>query len=191
VGLVDRAVVGDAPDQRETGRLRLTGDKMFVTDGWDYQNGRWFNGFAPLPLDQVRRGVADAVNNYLSWESWALGASPNSWAIESTFQRKRADRVSAIDPRQVTSRFFEGTTASIERFETIEGIWSGIATVRLDGTIVTTNAAGATTREKFTRMVRAFVLGNWLGEVVDEQGTNGEWASEGDLALQQIDVNRA
>ena len=64
VSLVDRAVDGNAPDQRETGKLRLSGDKLFVTDGWDYDHDRWFNGFGPLPLDQVRSGVTDAVSQY-------------------------------------------------------------------------------------------------------------------------------
>jgi hypothetical protein len=193
VSLVDRAVDGNAPDQRETGKLRLAGDKMFVTDGWDFDHDRWFNGFGALPLEQVRTGVAEAVRNYLWFESWTANTTPAGITngADSVFQRARAARLSAIDRRQVVSNLFEGVTATIERFETIEGIWSGIATVRTTGTVVTTNAAGQTKRAPFERVVRAFVLGNWSPEVVDEQTSTGDWASGGELALDQIDVNRA
>jgi len=193
VTLVDHAVNGNAPDQRETGKLRLTGDRMMVSDGWDFDNDRWFNGFGPLPLEQVRTGVADAVKHYLWFESWTTTTAPVAAFSfpESTFQRERKERVSAIDRRQVRSNLFEGVTATIEKFETIDGLWSGNATVRVNGTVVTTNAAGQTKRAPFERHVIAFVLGNWIPEVVDEQTSTGAWASGGELALDQVDVNRA
>ena len=193
VTLADKAVDGNAPDQFETGRLRLSGDKLFVTDGWDYDNSRWFNGFGPLPLDQVRGAIPDAVSGYLYAESWTANTTPvavTSYAY-SPFEHARAARVTAIDRRQVTSLLFEGVSATIERFETIEGIWSGIATVRLDGTVVTTDAAGKTARAKLDRHVRVFVLGNWIPAVVDEQLPSRDWASGGDLALAEVDQNRA
>ena len=193
VTLVDRAVDGNAPDQRETGKLRLTGDKLFVTDGWDYDNARWFNGFSSLPLDQVRVGVAQAVSQYLWFETWLPNTTPpavSNWTV-TPFQTKRADRVKAIDRGQVTSQKFENVSATVEQFETIDGIWSGVATVHLSGTVVTTNATGATARTPFERRVRVFLLGNWIPEVVDEQLPFRDWASGGDLALGQVDVNRA
>lgn len=193
VTLVDRAVGGNAPDQRETGKLRLTGDKMFVTDGWDYEHGRWFNGFGALPLEQVRTGVAEAVRNYLGWESWAASGVPQVTDVGSTssaFQRARGERVSAR-AKQVSSQIFENVSATIDAFETIEGIWSGVATVRVAGIVVTTGASGQTARAPFERRVKAFVLGNWSPEVVDEQTATGTWASAGELALQEIDVSRA
>ena len=193
VTLVDHAIEGSAPDQRETGKLRLAGDKMFVTDGWDFDHDRWFNGFGALPLEQVRTGVAEAVKNYLWFESWTAGTTPAGITngADTVFQRARAARLNALDRRQIVSSLFEGVTATIERFETIDGIWSGIATARLNGTLVTTNTAGQTKRAAFEREVRAFVLGNWSPEVVDEQTGTGDWASGGELALDQIDVNRA
>ena len=193
VTLVDHAIEGTAPDQRETGKLRLTGDKMFVTDGWDFDHDRWFNGFGPLPLEQVRSGMAEAVSNYLWFETWVPNTAPAGLTngATSAFQRERQARLGAIDRRQVTSNVFAGVTATIEKFETIEGIWSGNATVRVSGTLVTTNAAGQTTRVPFERHVVAFILGNWSPEVVDEQTSTGAWASGGELALDQVDVNRA
>ena len=192
VTLVDRAVDGNAPDQHETGKLRLTGDKLFVTDGWDYTHGRWFNGFGPLPVDQVRTGVAEAVSHYLGAESWLPRTPAVSWAAEgSPFQRARAKRMLTIDRTQVTSQTFDGVRATIEGFETIDGIWSGIATVRVEATAVTTSAGGNTSLTKLDRHVRVFVLGNWIPEVVDEQLSLRDWASGGDLALGEIDVNRA
>ncbi len=190
VRLVDHDVKGVAPDQRETGRLRLTGDRLFVTDGWDEANGRWFNGFGPLPLEQVRAGVAEATMFYLWFESWVESGKQTPYA-ETTYQEKRAARVVGLDAQQTVSRTFEDTTATIERFETIEGIWSGIATVRLVGTVVSTSASGRTDRAPVERLVRVFLFGGWIPEVVDEETTPGVWASGGDLALQRIDINRA
>jgi hypothetical protein len=192
VTIVDRAVDGNAPDQRETGKLRLTGDKMFVTDGWDFEHDRWFNGFGPLPLERVRSGVAEAVQNYLWFEMWSTSTTaPGLTSTESAFTRARAARLGAIDRKQVASNSFEEVTASIERFETIDGIWTGLATVRVKGTNVRTNGAGQTSRVPFERHVIAFVLGNWISEVVDDETSSGVWASGGDLALDQVDINRA
>src|SRR5207237_5984259 len=42
--ILDKAVDGSVPDQSETGKLRMIGDKPTVVDGWDSANGRWFNG---------------------------------------------------------------------------------------------------------------------------------------------------
>ena len=193
VTLVDRAVDGNAPDQRETGKLRLTGDKMFVTDGWDYEHDRWFNGFGALPLDQVRTGVREAVSQYLWFETWVPNTTPValSNAAGTAFQRARLARLSAIDRTQVASQVFDTVSAAIERFETIEGIWSGIATVRVTGNAVTKYSGGNTISTKLDREVRVFLLGNWSPEVVDEQLPSRDWASGGDLALAEIDVNRA
>jgi hypothetical protein len=191
VTIVDRAVDGSAPDQRETGKLRLSGDRLMVTDAWDFEHDRWFNGFDSLPLAQVRNGVKEAVSQYLWFESWIGGSADNAQFATSPFQREHALRIAATDRRQTVSQLFEEVSASIERFETIDGIWSGVATARLSGTVVTTNPAGHVDRTPFERHVRVFLLGNWIPEVVDEQLPFRDWASGGDLALDQIDVNRA
>jgi hypothetical protein len=194
VTIVDRAVGGTAPDQRETGMLRLSGDRLRVTDGWDQENGRWFNGFGPLPLDEIPRQLGAPVSEYLRGESWTLTTAPSAWTFGgevSTFARARAERVAAIDHAQIVSRVFEGTTATIERFDTIDGIWSGLATVLLAGMLVTTNAAGRTDRVPFERRVRVFLFGSWVPEVVDEQAPSGAWVSGDELALDKIDVDRA
>ena len=192
VTLVDRAVNGNAPDQRETGKLRLTGDKMFVTDGWDYANDRWFNGFGPLSLEQVRTGVAAAVQSYLWLESWTANTSPPAltWNTGTAFQQARTARVKEAFAG-ATSQLFEGVSATIEQFETIDGVWSGVATVHVMGTAITTNTSGKSDRLPFDRHVRAFVLGNWAPEVVDDQLPQRDWTSGGELALDKVDVNRA
>ena len=194
VTIADRAVSGGGSDQHETGMLRLTGDRLRVSDGWDAENGRWFNGFGPLPLDEIRREIGPPLSDYLRAESWTPTTAPRVWISGgdvSAFARARAERVAAIDRAQTVSRVFEGTTATIERFDTIDGIWSGLATVRLGGTLVTTNAAGRTERVPFERHVRVFLFGGWVPEVVDEQAPSGAWVAGDALALDKIDVDRA
>ena len=195
VTLIDRASDRSAPDQRETGKLRLTGDRLRVSDGWDEANARWFNGFGPLPLDRVRSEIVDPLGFYLAWESWAPGYVLESWRAsdaESTpFTRARAQRLSSIGRTQTVSQTFEGVAATIERFETIEGLWSGLATVRLNGTRVMTDAARGLQRTPFERRVRVFLFGQWAPEVVDEEVVPGVWMSGGELALERIDIDRA
>jgi hypothetical protein len=195
VTIVDRAVTGTAPDQWETGKLRLSGDRLRVTDGWDEENGRWFNGFGSLPLDRVRSEIVAPIGFYLRWESWAPGYAEDQWRTsgdESTpFTRARAERYAAIDRTRTMAQAFDGVTATIERFETIEGVWSGLATVRLSGTRVTKDAAGAVQRTPYEKRVRVFLFGGWMPEVVDEETLPGVWLSGGELALEKIDVDRA
>ena len=195
VTIVDRDVSRSAPDQRETGRLRLTGERLRVTDGWDEANGRWFNGFGPLPLDQVRSQVVFPLVSYLVQESWMPGGLTEQWRAdgdESTpFARARAQRLAAIDRTRTVAQSFDGVTATIERFETIEGIWSGLATVRLNGTRVTKDASGTTQRAPYEKRVRVFLFGGWAPEVVDEEASPGVWLSGGELALEKIDIDRA
>ncbi|MDQ2951278.1 MAG: hypothetical protein M3R54_03335 [Chloroflexota bacterium] len=194
VTIADRAIDGKSPDQIETGQLRLTGDRMRVTDAWDADHGRWFNGFGPLPLDQIRTEMGNPIAEYLRAESWAPLRAPRQWASggsDGAFVQARAKRVATIDRTQTVSRIFENTIATIERFETIEGVWSGLATVRLNGTLATVNAAGGTTRTSFERRVQVFLFGSWAPEVVDEQGSDGAWVSGGLLALEKVDIDRA
>jgi hypothetical protein len=196
VTILDRDIAGSAPDQWETGKLRLVGERRFiVVDGWDEANGRWFNGFGPLPLDRVRSEIVDPIGFYLRWESWAPAAPIEQWRTspdEATpFTIARAQRFAAIDRTKTIAQTFEGVTATIEQFETIEGIWSGLATVRVVATRVTTDATGVVRRDAFARRVRVFLFGAWAPEVVDEEITPGVWLSGGDLALDKIDVDRA
>jgi len=195
VTLADRAVGGAAPDQRETGKLRLTGDRLRVSDGWDEVHARWFNGFGPLPLDRVRSEIVDPIGFYLAWESWAPGYALEQWRAsdeEATpFTRARAQRLATIDRTRMTSQTFEGVTGTIERFETIEGLWTGLATVRVNGTRMTADAAGKVQRTPYEKRVRVFLFSQWTPEVVDEEVSPGVWLSGGDLALERIDIDRA
>ena len=193
VSIADRAVGGTAPDQFETGQLRLMGDRFRVTDAWDEEHGRWFNGFRPLALQDVRDQVGPAVDNYLRMESWSPTAAPLDWRTGSDalpFLKARAATLNAIDRTRVASRLFEGTTATIERFDTIEGLWSGLATVRLNGTLAIAGPDGKAQRTAFERRVKVFMFGSWMPAVVDEE-VGGVWLSGGDLALDQVDVDRA
>jgi len=192
--IVDRVVEGSGADQRETGRLRLTGDSLHVTDAWDFANSRWFNGVPPpVTADGVRRPVSDPIGFYLRMEQWLPGSPAETWrASEPTpFSAARAQRLASIDRAKVRSRLIGDVQATIVRFDTFGEIQSGIATVRLRGVIATVDDTGITAHTPFDRHVKVYLFGQWLPEVVDEEVASGVWLSGGDLALQSIDVNRA
>jgi hypothetical protein len=195
VAIADRAVDGSAPDQREAGLLRLRGDdrRLSVIDSWNDETGRWFNGHIPDDPAGLRAAVMQPIGWHLRTESWVVGLPPETYfdgAGATPFNKARAAYRAAFDRAVVTSRTFESVTATIERFDTFAELVGGMATVRLAATIVTTDAAGRTQRQPFARRVKVF-FGNWAPEVVDEEVTPGVWRSGGDLALIDIDVNRA
>jgi hypothetical protein len=194
VTIVDRAADRSVPDQREIGLLRLSGDRRLqVIDAWDASAGRWFNG-RPSDTDLgLREAVAQAVGWHLSLESWVIGLPPDTYynGVDATpFKKARAAYVATFDRTTIKTRIFTDVAAVIERFETFAEINGGIATMRLTGTVTTTDADGRAGRETVTRRVKVF-FGNWAPEVVDEEVTPGVWRSGGDLALVEIDVNRA
>ena len=191
--IVDRVVEGSGSDQRETGRLRLTGERLRVSDAWDYANLRWFNGFEPPTAEAIRASVAQTVGSFLRFESWAPGSPKETWrAGEPTpFSAAWAQRLATIDRAQVVSRSYDNVRATIERFDTFAEHASGIATVLVSGTEVRVSATGQTSRAPFERRMKTFLFGGWAPEVVDEEVAPGIWLAGGDLAIQLIDVNRA
>jgi hypothetical protein len=191
VTILDKAVNGSLPDQTETGRLRLVGDKLFVSDAWNYASGGWFNGPTPMTAAEVREAVTSTTASHLWIESWVPGSALVTFGDESTpYWRARHAYIAAIDRTGTPWRTFEDVKASIERYETFSDIRDGLATVRVTGTIVTKDASLGTSRTTFERTLR-ILFGNWIPEVVDEQITPGVWLSGGDLALALRDVNAA
>ena len=190
--ILDRDVAGAAPDQVETGRLRLTGDRPFVVDGWDDATNGWFNGADTVAADDVRRSVGGAVGFLLRLESWLPG-SPVETAYgsggETPYLRARHAYLNALDRATLASRTFADVGATIEKYETFGEIRDGLATVRLAGTVVTTDPAGREARRPFARRI-VVLFGNWMPEVVDEE-LDGRWLSGGDLALAVRDHNFA
>jgi len=191
--ILDKAEGGIEPDQSETGRLRMVGDKPFVVDGWDSANRRWFNGPQAMTPDALRTDLTQPLVNLLHSETWIPGS-----ALETAFGaggdtpyfRARHEYLNKLDRAATPTRTFVDVIATIERYETFNEIRDGVATVRLNGTVMTTDASGRTSRVPFER--RAVVLiGNWMPEVVDEQISTGTWFSGGDLALGVRDHNFA
>jgi hypothetical protein len=191
--ILDKAVDGSAPDQTETGRLRMIGDKPAVVDGWDGANRRWFNGPQLMTPDELRTDIAPTLGFLLRGESWVPGS-----ALETSFGaggdtpyfKARHEYLNKLDRMTTPSRTFADVSATIERYETFNEIRDGVATVRLNGTVVTTDSSGRTSREPFERRARV-LIGNWMPEVVDEQIGTGTWLSGGDLALGVRDQNFA
>jgi hypothetical protein len=191
VTIVDKAVNGSLPDQTETGRLRLVGDRLFVVDAWDYANNRWFNGPAAITAAEVREAASTMIGWHLGYESWIPGSAVAQFGSDETpFWRARRQYIASFDRSKIISRTFADVRATIERYEGFPEIRDGFATVRVSGTIVTADATGAPQRTPFQRVVKLF-FGNWIPEVIDEQITSGVWLSGGDLALATRDVNAA
>jgi hypothetical protein len=192
--IVDRALGGSAPDQRETGLLRLSGERRLqVVDAWDVVSGRWFNGRAPDDPAAVRGAVEQPIASYLHSENWLNGTplvTYFSGAGTTPFLSARAAYLATFDRAATVSRVFEEVTGTIERFDTFAEMAGGMATVRVAATVVTTDSAGRSERQPTVRRVKVF-FGNWVPEVVDEELTPGVWRSGGDLALIDIDVSRA
>lgn len=195
VTIVDRAVDGSAPDQFETGLLRLSGDRRLqVIDAWDHAAGTWFNGQLPADPDGLRSAVAESIASYLHAESWIVGMPLVTYFTTerpTPFQSARSAYLATFDRAAIASRVFDDVVGTIETFEAFaEAPLGGIATARIAATAVTTDATGRAQREPMTRRVKVF-FGNWMPEVVDEELSPGVWRSGGDLALIEIDVNRA
>jgi len=194
VTIVDRAVDRSAPDQWESGLLRLSGDRRYsVVDSWDDPRGRWFNGRATDNAAGLRDSVQQAVGMYLRTESWVVGLPAETYfdGIDATsFQKARRAYLATFDRAVTPSRTFVDVTGAVERYDTFADIPDGMATVRIVGSVVTSDAAGRTQRQPISRHVKVF-FGNWMPEVVDHEVTPGVWLSGGDLALVEIDVNRA
>jgi hypothetical protein len=190
--ILDKAVDGSAPDQSETGKLRMIGDKPTVVDGWDSANGRWFNGPQVTSQSDARGNVAFWLADLLRSESWIPGSAFETFvgsSGETPYARARIQYVRTLD-RTLRSRTFEDVTATVERYETFTEIHDGLATVRLAGTVVTSDANGRNQRQPFERRV-VILHGQNHPEVVDEEITPGAWLSGGDLALSVRDHNFA
>jgi hypothetical protein len=195
VTILDRAVGGSVPDQRESGLLRMGGDdrRFSVIDAWDDAGGRWFNGRIADNAAGLRHSVEDAVGIYLRTESWLAGMPVETHfngADATAFQKARGAYIATFDRATTLQRTFADVTGAIERYDTFAEIADGLATVRVVASVITSDAAGRTQRQAVTRRVKVF-FGNWAPEVVDEEVTPGVWRSGGDLALLEIDVNRA
>lgn len=193
VTIVDRAVDANAPDQRESGLLRMTGDKLHVSDAWDYTVGRWYNGGEKLDPVPFTREVAQAIAFHLRTESWVPGAPAETYfggTGSTPYADARAAYVRGIDRSLTPSRTFADVTAMVERYDTFAEVRDGLATVLVAGTLVTADADGYVRRAPFERRV-VVLFGNWTPEVVDEELSAGVWRSGGDRALAEIDVNRA
>jgi len=141
----------------------------------------------------LRSSVERSVASHLHAESWLTGMPLVTYfnGVDATpFQSARAAYLATFDRTATASRTFEDVMGTIERYDTFADIVSGMATVRLAATVVTTDAAGRTERQPTARRVKVF-FGNWEPEVVDEEVKPGVWRSGGDLALIDIDVSRA
>jgi hypothetical protein len=195
VTILDRANAGSAPDQRETGRLRMLGDRLSVVDGWDSASQRWFNGdLERMTESKLRELVLPILRDYLRFETWIPGSPLETGFGPGTnpFWEARHKYIGGFDREKTVSRTFAGVTARIQLFETFSELTHGLATAHLTGTIVSVDASGKEGREPFERKV-IVLIGNWGPEVVDQEIGPGVWVSAGSLmaTLKERDRNFA
>lgn len=191
--ITDTVVAGNASPEVETGLLRLAGDRhLQVIDGWT--GSGWFNGYPALSRSQLLTELDHTFGWYLGQETWLPGTPVQTFygpGGETPYSRARNAMLQGLDRQAIAARTLEGVTATVERFETLTDIGDGIATVRLQGTVLTKDAAGIETRTPFTRVIRAFRKSFATGpgdfSVVDELGSDGRWLAGGDIALKTID----
>src|SRR3989442_7969861 len=132
--ILDKAEGGIEPDQSETGRLRMVGDKPFVVDGWDSANRRWFNGPQAMRPDALQTDLTQPLVNLLHSETWIPGfALETSFraGAETAYPRARHEYLNKLDRVTTPSRTFADVIATIERYATFDGIRDGVATIRL------------------------------------------------------------
>jgi hypothetical protein len=195
VTIVDRAKDGKAPDQRETGRLRMLGDRLSVIDGWDEVNDRWFNNdLEVMTTTKLRELVLPTLRHYLRFETWIPGSPLETGFGPGTnpFWDARHKYLATFDRGKIVSRTFADVTARVERFETFPELSHGLATASLSGTVISIDASGREGREGFERKV-LILVGNWIPEVVDQEVSPGVWVSDGTLmaTLRERDQNFA
>lgn len=193
VTIRDKVLSGRASDELETGRLRLGGDRrMQVIDGWNYAQGRWWNGFPALSNDLVAQGLEHTIGWHLHSETWIPGMPPVTYfgPVETPFFKSRSAWLGSFDRSRVASRALESVTAQVTDFETLTELGDGFVNVRVRGTVIATDPAGTTTRTPFDRLVRLFQQ-SWgypaAHLVVDEEASPGVWRSGGQIALKDID----
>lgn len=194
VTIVDKAVAGTAPDERETGSLRVVGDRLLqVFDGWDASTGSWFNGRLSDDPAALREPIANAIGRHLQSESWVPGSAVQTYFTgpdATPYRTARVAYIQSLDRAAVRARTFADVRATVERLDAFAEIGGGIATVEIAATVVATDASGVVHRAPYARRVKVF-FGNWMPEVADEEIATGVWRSGGELALEALDINRA
>jgi hypothetical protein len=205
----DRIMAADgttsAVQHVQQGRYVNQGQGFYkVIDGYDAVVSRWVDGEQPrwsaLALEAeapLAIGYFLQRESYVPGEPYAHGAPPGQRFLIAPFDKARNDGLLALDASyakgEFTSRRFADVSVRVSRFEPATFLGDGVVTVVVSGQLVT--AVGAAQRTipvtrtlRFYRITRDGLNAFWL--VVDEQGSNGEWLSGGDLALAEIDQDR-
>jgi hypothetical protein len=205
----DRIMAADgttsAVQHVQQGRYVNQGQGFYkVIDGYDAVVSRWVDGDQPrwsaLALEAeapLAIGYFLQRESYVPGEPYAHGAPPGQRFLIAPFDKARNDALLALDASyakgEFTSRRFADVSVRVSRFEPATFLGDGVVTVVVSGQLVT--AVGAAQRTipvtrtlRFYRITRDGLNAFWL--VVDEQGSNGEWLSGGDLALAEIDQDR-
>ena len=179
-------------------RLFLHGQSMWrVLDGYDETAARWPAGDTPRFTAQMLETELPAnVASYLHTESFTPGGD-HLFAVSRENTRFWALRGTALDDLNarfragtLLDRHFEDLTLRVVRFEPATFLGDGVATVRLDGTLVEYDGKGARLAERFSQQLKFLRVPDMSGAAyyaVDAQEDDGSWDSGGDLALGVVD----
>lgn len=194
-----------AVEHVQQGRYVNQGQGFYkVIDGYDAVVSRWVDGEQPrwsaLALEAeapLAIGYFLQRESYVPGEPYAHGTPPGQRFLISPFDKARNDALLALDASyakgEFTSRRFADVSVRVSRFEPATFLGDGVVTVVFSGQLVTVRGAAerstpVTRTLRFYRITRDGLNAFWL--VVDEQGSNGDWLSGGDLALAEIDQDR-
>ena len=178
-------------------RLVLHGQSMWqVLDGYDQTAARWPAGDAPRFTAQMFETELPAyVASYLSTESFTPGGD-HLVAARRENTRFWALRGAALDELNarfragtLLDRHFEDLTLRVVRFEPATFLGDGVATVRLEGTLVEYDGKGARQADHFSQQLKFLRVPDLSGAAyyaVDAQEDDGSWDSGGDLGLAAI-----
>jgi hypothetical protein len=185
---------GPTEDVDLTWRMRLQPIGLWyrAIDVFDAASGTWLIGEAPrYSAVELNAELRWSAQSYLGNESYSGFRPTNSTfgGADTAFWRARTAAINELNRRfaagELSERYFEDVSATIERFEPAWFGGDGVVTVMLRGRLVETVAGGRHVTSGFAQRLK-FLRTFDFWTAVDAQEDDGSWDSGGDLALADV-----
>ena len=206
---VDRITASDGKvstvQHAQQARFVNQGHGMYkVVDGYDPILGRWVDGEQPrwsgLALEaEAPQGLGWYLQRetYVPGETYPHSAPAGQRFLITAFDNAWNDSLAKLDASytkgEFTTRRFDNVSVQVTRFEPASFLGDGVVTVVLNARLLV-GKAGSETATQVTRTLRFYRITrdglNAFWQVVDQQGTDGNWLSGGNLELAEIDQDR-